>query len=118
MNWWFRDLGISNSDEWFYENVDLTYEFYRRKKKKKKGILGILKKAVENKETINIILSPLDGDESLRHVRLDHPVHFWSLHLKNIIELQKSQTRATKDKWTSGMASEPCRNTEQITETA
>lgn len=51
MNWWFRDLGISNSDEWFYENVDLTYEFYRRKKKKKKGILGILKKAVENKET-------------------------------------------------------------------
>lgn len=36
MNWWFRDLGISNSDEWFYENVDLTYEFYRRKKKKKK----------------------------------------------------------------------------------
>lgn len=43
--------------------------------KKKKGILGILKKAVENKETTIIILSPLNGDESLRHVCLDHPVH-------------------------------------------
>lgn len=80
MNWWFGVLGIWDFDEWFYENVELTYEFRRRKKKK--GILGILKKAVENKETTIIILSPLNGDESLRHVCLDHPVHLWSLHLK------------------------------------
>lgn len=35
MNWWFGVLGIWDFDEWFYENVELTYEFLRRKKKKR-----------------------------------------------------------------------------------
>lgn len=35
MNWWFGVLGIWDFDEWFYENVELTYEFLRRRKKKK-----------------------------------------------------------------------------------
>lgn len=34
MNWWFGVLGIWDFDEWFYENVELTYEFRRRKKKR------------------------------------------------------------------------------------
>lgn len=35
MNWWFGVLGIWDFDERFYENVELTYEFLRRKKKKR-----------------------------------------------------------------------------------
>lgn len=49
------------------------------------------------KQKTNITLPPPDGDESLRHVQLEHTVYFWLFHLKNkMIELQGAQTRAKR----------------------
>lgn len=100
--------------------MDIRCSFSGRQKKKKRKKLNVRDSEESNiKQKTNIILPPLDGDESLRHVQLEHPVYFWSLHLKNkMIERQKSQTTATRTIKTPGWFLSHARNTEQTREMA